>query len=153
MTFIEDFYQVKKSFLSRGDITELCYFLTSFDLNRATVDATVERLLAAGGKRKDDLRASRSERAFEEMKGMTFSPSINENSVKIATRQKERERERLKEDGGEESPMDSSTSSTTSSMSRIQVRSTSAQRRSTFSGRAADSGIYRRSSECDIPYV
>ena len=74
-------------------------------------------------------------------------------ALPISTRQKEREKERLKEDGGEESPMDSSTLSTTSSVSRIQSRSTSAQRRSTFSGRAADSGIYRRSSECEIPYV
>lgn len=87
------------------------------------------------------------------MKGSTFSPSINENSVKIATRHKEKETLRALEEGEEESPMDSSTLSISSSASRIQARSTSAQRRSTFSGRAADSGIYRRASECDMPIM
>ena len=52
---------------------------------RASVDATVERLLAAGGRHQKQLKASQEERAVEEMKEATFAPSINEKSLKIAS--------------------------------------------------------------------
>lgn len=120
-------------------------FSYHFITYREKASAVVDRLMAAGDKHKEDLKNWEEIKASDEVKGATFSPQLNEKSVKIALKIKETVT------GNESEPADFGPMASTrrKSMSRIPspVPSTPSQ-----SGRSGSIiGVERRASSSNGP--